>query len=97
MKIYDVTKVYGVYDAQPVAGRSVKKPGGSVGADKLVLSKDAIDFQAVMKGLKEAPDIRAEKVREFAAKYEAGDHLADTRDIAEALFKSGAMKKTQSP
>ena len=94
MKIYDVTKIYGVYDTQPAVGRPVKKAASAAGTDKLMLSKDAIDFQAVMKGLKEAPDARPEKIAEYGAKYEAGAHLADTKDIAEALFKSGVMKKT---
>lgn len=93
MKIYDVTKIYGVYEAQPAAGRSVQKAPASGKKDKLVLSKDAIDFQAVMKGLKDAPDVRADKVGELAAKYEAGERIAETKDIAEALYKSGALKQ----
>jgi len=96
MRINDVTKIYGVYEAQPAAGRPVQKPAAGAKSDKLLLSKDAMDFQAVMKGLREAPDVRAAKVAEFEAKYEAGGHIADSRDIAEALIKSGALKRTQS-
>ena len=94
MKIYDVTKIYGAYETQPTAGRPVKKASSLTGTDKLMLSKDALDFQAVMKGLKETPDIRQEKIAELGAKYEAGEHLANTKDIAEALFKSGVLNKT---
>ena len=93
MKIYDVSKIYGAYEAQPAAGRSVQKARAAGKKDKLVLSRDAIDFQAVMKGLKDAPDVRFDKIAELAEKYNAGDKLADTKDIAEALFKSGAMRQ----
>ena len=93
MKIHDITKVYGVYETQPVTGRPVQKSASVSKKDKLMLSRDAIDFQTVMKGLKEATDVRADKVAEFSAKYNAGEHFADTRDIAEALLKSGAVNK----
>jgi len=93
MKINDVTKIYGAYDAQPVAGRPVQKTPAAGKMDKLMLSRDAIDFQTVMKGLKDAPDVRAAKVAEYSAKYSAGEHLADTRDIADALFRSGVVYK----
>jgi len=93
MKIYDVTKIYGVYETQPVAGRSVQKTPSVAKKDKLMLSRDAMDFQAVMKGLKDAPDVRAGKVGELSAKYNAGEQLADTKDIAGALYKSGVLKQ----
>ena len=95
MKINDVTKVYNIYETQPAAGRQVQKTAPAAKRDKLMLSRDAIDFQAVMKGLKEAPDVREDKVRELTAKYEAGERLAESADIAEALFRSGAVKKLQ--
>ena len=96
MKIYDVTKIYGVYETQPASGRPVKKTAALSKTDKLMLSKDAIDFQSVMKGLREAPDVRAAKVADLTAKYEAGEPLAETREIAEALIKSGAFNKIDS-
>ena len=96
MKIYDVTKIYGVYDTQPAAGRAAKKAAPNAGTDKLMLSKDAKDFQAVMKGLKEAPEVRRDKIAELEAKYVTGEHLANTKNIAEALIKSGVLNKTQN-
>jgi len=96
MKIYDVTKIYGIYETQPATRRTDKKSVSLSKTDDLLLSKDAIDFQSVLKGLKEAPDVRAAKVAEFSSKYEAGEHLADTRDIAEALIKSGVLNKNNS-
>lgn len=93
MKINDVTKIYGAYGVQPTAGQQAKKAASPAGRDRLMLSRDAIDFQTVMKGLKASPDIRAAKVSEISVKYETGDHLADTRDIADALYKSGALRR----
>ena len=93
MKINDITKIYGVYEAQPVSGRPAGKTAAASQRDKLMLSRDAVDFQSVMKGLKEAPDIRADKVAEYSKKYQAGEHLAGSKDIAEALFRSGAVYK----
>ena len=94
MKINDVTKIYGVYDRRPLSGQPAKKASAPAGKDKLMLSRDAIDFQSVMKGLKSAPDARAGKIEELSAKYAAGEHLADSRELAEALYKSGTMGKT---
>ena len=96
MKIYDVTKIYGVYENKPVTGRSVRKETHAAKSDKLMLSKGAVDFQAVMAGLKEAPDVRADKIAALAEKYKAGKHLADSKDIDEALLQSGVINKTHS-
>ena len=95
MKINDVSKIYSVYETQPAAGKTVKKAPPSERADRLMLSKDAVDLQAVMKGLKKTPDLRADKISELTAKYEAGDHLAASRDIADILYKSGVMNKVK--
>lgn len=92
MKIYDVTKIYGTYEKPPVTGKTARKPQAAGKSDKLTLTRDAIDFQSVMKGLKEAPDVRNDKVAEHSAKYESGRHLADSRDIAEAIIKSGGIR-----
>jgi len=95
MKIYDVTKIYGVYDNKPAAGRPVHKEAAASKSDKLSLSKGAMDFQAVMAGLKEAPDVRADKVAALSERYKAGEHLASAKDIAEALIKSGGLGRTR--
>ena len=94
MKVNDISKVFGVYEAQPAANQPVKKAAAAAGKDKLMLSRDALDFQAVMKGLKEAPDARAGIVAGMSRKYEAGEHLADSRELAAALFKSGAVGRS---
>jgi negative regulator of flagellin synthesis FlgM len=89
MQIYDITRIHGVYEKQPVASRRVCSAPIARQHDKLSLSDDAKDFQAVMRGLKDAPDIRADRVGEILQKYESGSYSADSKDIAGALAKSG--------
>jgi len=95
MKINDVPKIYNIYETQPAAGKPIKKAQAAGGSDRLMLSRDAVDLQAVMKGLKKAPDVRADKVSELTQKYNAGEHLASNRDLADVLYKSGIMKKVR--
>jgi anti-sigma28 factor (negative regulator of flagellin synthesis) len=93
MKVFDVTKVYGVYEKQAGTEKRVSRTAFAPKSDKLSLSKDAKDFQAVMKGLKEAADTRADKVAEFSQKYEAGGYGADVREIAGSLLSSGLFAR----
>jgi len=94
MKVYDVSKVYGVYDAQQAASVKRSQQAAAVSKkDKLSLSQDAVDFQAVMKGLKDAPDVREAKIAELTQQYEAGTYGADANDLAESLFKSGLFAR----
>jgi hypothetical protein len=93
MQVFDVTKVYGIYDKQPVGGKSLYRAPAVPKQDKLSLSGDARDFQAVMRGLKDAPDVRAGKVADIAGKYASGGHQAEPAAIAEALAKSGLFAR----
>ncbi|MDR1438677.1 MAG: flagellar biosynthesis anti-sigma factor FlgM [Clostridiales bacterium] len=93
MQVFDVTKVYGVYEKQPVGGKQVHRAPAAPKQDKLSLSGDAKDFQAVMRGLKDAPDIRADKVADLAGKYESGAYRAEPKDIAESLANSGLFSR----
>ena len=91
MKIVDVSQVYGVYEKPNVAGRAIHRAPVASKSDKLSLSKDAKDFQAVMRGLKEAADVRPEKVSELSLKYESGSYEPSTHDVAEGLLRSGVL------
>ena len=93
MKIVDVSQVYGVYEKQGIAGKPVQRKPVVSKSDKLSLSKDAMDFQAVMRGLKDAPDIRAEKVADLSQKYGNGDYEPDVQRAADGLLKSGLFLK----
>ena len=92
MKINDISKVYGVYESKPTISRQAPKTKAQSGFDKLSLSSDAKDFQAVMRGLKEAPDIREDKVREISEKYENSHRYPDYREVAGVMLNSGVFR-----
>ena len=89
MKVFDVSTVYGVYEKKTKINRPVQQSPSSSKLDKLSLSKDAKDYQLVMKGLKEVPDTRAEIVAELAQKYQSGNYSPDMKDVAEGILNSG--------
>ena len=91
MKVIDVSPVYGVYEKQSVVGKPVQRTSAASKSDKLSLSRDAKDFQAVMRGLKTAPDTRTEKVAELSQKYDSGSYVMDSRSAAEGLLRSGVL------
>ena len=93
MKINDISKVLGVYENKAVNSKPVARAKPALGKDKLSLSSDAKDFQAVMRGLKDAPDIREDKVREVSKKYENANYSPDFRGVAEGLLNSGVFGK----
>ena len=93
MKVGDVPKIFGVYETQAIAGRRLSAARPASKKDKLSISDDAKDFQAVMRGLKDAPDIRAEKVAEHSAKYEAGESSVDARAVAQSMLASGIARR----
>ena len=89
MKIWgEIPKILGAYDKN----KSVKRAEGasSVAARKDVvsISGPAKDFQAVMKAVKEIPDIRQDKVNEYVDKYEAGNYDVNGKDTADKILKS---------
>ena len=93
MKVNDVSKIIGVYENKIASGRQVQKAKTSYGSDKLSLSGDAKDFQAVMRGLKDVPDIREDKVAEVSKKYDDINYRPDYREVAEGLLSSGVFDK----
>ena len=92
MKVNDISKVYGVYDNKTLNSRQAAKASPELGRDKLSLSSDAKDFQAVMRGLKDTPDIREDKVNEVIRKYDNPNYYPDYREVAEGLLSSGLFK-----
>ena len=91
MKIGDISKIYGVYENKALMNRQVSKAKPASKLDKLSLSSDAKDFQSVMKGLKDTPDVREEKVQEVTRKYESPGYYPDYREVAEGLLRSGVL------
>ena len=93
VKVGDVSKIYSVYETQATAGKRLAAARPAPKTDKVSISSDAKDFQAVMRGLKAAPDVRADKVAEHTAKYEAGESAADATAIAARMLASGMARR----
>ena len=91
MKINDISKIYGVYENKALVNRQALKSKPAAKLDKLSLSSDAKDFQAVMRGLKEAPDIREDRVQEISRKYENTGYYPDYKGVADSLLRSGIL------
>ena len=67
----------------------VKKQGKSVAAnksDKLEISRVGKDYQIAKKAVKEAPDIREDKVNELKAAIDNGTYEVSANDFAEVLL-----------
>jgi negative regulator of flagellin synthesis FlgM len=91
MKVNDVSKVYGVYENKLLGNKQPYRVNVEPKSDKLSLSNDAKDYQAVMKGLKEASDIREDKVQEVSRRYEDKSYRPDYREVAAGLLNSGII------
>ena len=94
MKIWgDIPKIPGIYDRQ----QNVKKINGTPKAvsrkDELSISGQAKDYQAVLRALKNIPDIRKDKVDELSEKYNSGNYDVSGKDIADKIIKSVIDRK----
>jgi negative regulator of flagellin synthesis FlgM len=94
MKIWgEIPKIFGVYDKQKSVGKVDKASGVAPKKDVLSISSEAKDFQTVMKGLKDVPDIRADKVKELSSRYDSGTYDVNGKDIADRVIKAIIDKK----
>jgi negative regulator of flagellin synthesis FlgM len=83
VRIGDVTKIYGMRETQAIAGKRAAQARPAPKADKISISSDAKDFQAVIRGLRVVPDVRADKVAEHAANYESGQNAVEAKALAD--------------
>jgi negative regulator of flagellin synthesis FlgM len=89
--INKVGGVSGVYNNQKVESKKdVPEPTRANGKkDEVQISKEAMDFQLVMKAAKaarEIPDIREEVVAPIKEKLDNGTYEADSKSIADKLL-----------
>jgi negative regulator of flagellin synthesis FlgM len=95
MRIWgDVPKVSEVYGKHKNVGKTDKSSDVPSKKDVLSISNEAKDFQAIMKAVKEVPDIRTDKVNELKDKYESGNYNVNGKDIADKLLHSVTNKKS---
>lgn len=85
-KIYSVDKKREVKGTAPVQGRK----------DELTISKEAVDYGVVAKGIKimgSIPDIRKEKVNAIKEKMDSGLYNVDGKDVAQKMLADKFDKK----
>ncbi len=83
--VYNVSKVY---DSKKPIGKIEKTSSVAPKKDVVSISSNAMDYQTVTKALKEVPDVRQNKVDEFAEAYRSGSYDVSGREIVEKLGKS---------
>lgn len=68
-----------------------KKPGKAESAeqsDMLEISRMGRDYQVAKQAVREAPDIREDRVNEIKAALEAGTYSVSARDVADKMVES---------
>ncbi|WP_027630261.1 flagellar biosynthesis anti-sigma factor FlgM [Ruminiclostridium cellobioparum] len=83
--VYNVSKIY---DSKKPVGKIEKTSSVAPKKDVISISSNAMDYQTVTKALKEVPDVRQNKVDEFAQAYRTGSYDVSGREIVEKLGKS---------
>lgn len=89
----DVSRITGVYEQQKNVGKVNKSGSVAAKKDVLSISSQAKDFQTVLKGLKDVPDIRQSKINELSEKYETGKYDIDGKDIVDKVIKTAFDSK----
>lgn len=80
-----VAQLYGVQ--QKSYNASNKSKGSSMGSDQLSISQAGYDHQVAKSAVKQASDVREDKVAAIKAKIDAGTYSVDPEDFANKLLK----------
>lgn len=88
MKIWgDNPRVSGIYNHTNPVGKVIRQNGIALKKDEFKISGLAKDYQAVMKALRNIPDIRQEKVQEISSKIDKGQYNVKARDISNKIIQ----------
>ncbi len=94
MKIWgEVPKISGIYDRLKSTSKVQKTTEVASKKDVVSISNEAKDFQTVLKAVRDIPDIRSEKINQYAEKYEAGNYDVSGKDIADKIIKNAFDQK----
>ncbi len=94
MKIWgDIPKVSGVYGNTNKVEKTSRTGETVSKKDELTLSVAAKDFGAVLKAVRQVPDIREDKVQAVAQKIEEGQYSVPSREISSKIVDSILNKK----
>lgn len=84
-EIYSVSKIY---DKQKQIGKVDKTSSVTPKKDVVSISDNAKDYQTVSKALKDVPDVRQNKIDEFAEVYQSGGYDVSGKEIVDKLGKA---------
>ena len=85
MRIVRTEKVQGIYGNQSLK-RAEMKNGTSYGKDRVEFSDFAKELQLASKAVREAPEVRMDKVDRLKAQIESGQYNVSASQIAEKIF-----------
>ncbi|BCS80900.1 flagellar biosynthesis anti-sigma factor FlgM [Anaerocellum diazotrophicum] len=86
MRIEDRIRIFQIY-TQTAKVTRVEKKQEVTSTDKVEISSEARDFQAVLNAIKLTPDVREEKVDEIKKKIDSGTYNVSGRDVVEKLIR----------
>lgn len=85
MRIVRTNHIQRIYGNQPVK-KPEAKTGTSYGQDSVVFSTFAKEMQIAGKAVKEAPEVRVDKVNQLKAQIEAGKYNISANQIADKIL-----------
>ncbi|HHV96041.1 MAG TPA: flagellar biosynthesis anti-sigma factor FlgM [Clostridiaceae bacterium] len=89
MKIWgNIPNISGVYNDHKKVKSVNEVSGTKLKKDVVAISNKAKDYQLALKHLKDIPDYRADKVKEYTKRIESGNYDVKGRDIADKIIKS---------
>jgi len=95
MRIEDRMRIFQIY-TQTANTSKVEKKKERIFTDKIEISSEARDFQAILNAIKLTPDVREEKVNEIKKKIDSGIYNISGRDVVEKLIREyKASKKSE--
>ncbi|MDR2899820.1 MAG: flagellar biosynthesis anti-sigma factor FlgM [Clostridiales bacterium] len=81
MKVSSIANAYEVYQTRVVRGAD-RLSRAQEKRDMAVLSSHAKDYQMAAKAVRNAPEIRADKIREIQKRIESGSYNVSSSDVA---------------
>lgn len=84
----NIRKALGAYKKQEVKENNSKKAESSrlKRKDEFEISNEGKKFQAIMKKLKDTPDVRQQKIDELKARINSGSYKVDSDEIAKKML-----------
>lgn len=88
-----IPKISEIYNKNKTVSNVNKTSGVSAKKDVVSISNQGKDFQAVLKSVKETPDVREDKVNEIRERVQKDTYEPSGADIADRVIKSIFDKK----